>query len=202
MMVELRTFCGLCGLTADWDSAIPGPCEPSSGGGKPLHSRPRMPTAASRRQGADASLPGWACGPPFPRPAAVGWSRLWGSGQESVAGSRRPHVTSLLRAVGPEPGAGERRVAVIPTCSSAVRPQVTYATVADQQVATMSLSRSRVVRALATEPWSWEAAVPNWPACTSASTSGAQSSCPPPVQLSSGTYADMWSAVAAERGLP
>ena len=52
MLAELRTFCGLCGLTADWDSAIPGPCEPSSGGGKPLHSRPRVPAAAGRRKGA------------------------------------------------------------------------------------------------------------------------------------------------------
>jgi hypothetical protein len=64
MLTELRTFCGLCGLAADWDNAILGPCEPSSGGGKmapqPVEdagcSRPRDPdlqpggTTGSRRQ--------------------------------------------------------------------------------------------------------------------------------------------------------
>jgi hypothetical protein len=47
---------------------------------------------------------------------------------------------------------GESWVTVIPPCSSTVRPYVTFITVADQQVTTMSLSRGRLVRVPAAGP--------------------------------------------------
>jgi hypothetical protein len=149
MLAELRTFCGLCGLCADCDGVIRGPTRAvlrtshRSTAGRGC----RLPRVGGRALRVPA---GWACGPPFPRPAAAGWKPVVEAAGVCGRASQAPrHVPAA--GVGTAAGiAGSTVESASSRCvPPAIQSCVTLAIAAAPQASTMSRSRDRIFGVMA-----------------------------------------------------